>query len=135
MSLVEAKCTQCGVNIRVDDTKEAGICSNCGTAFITEKVITNFNVNVTVNNSIAEGSTNVVGEDFQNLLEIDKNSLGAGNGKEALDYANKALEIKAGSYEAWLIKMKSLEFVGTIGDPRALEVISCGKKRDAICRG
>lgn len=44
MSLVTAKCTQYGGNIGVDDTKEAGICKYCGTAFITEKVISNYNI-------------------------------------------------------------------------------------------
>ena len=45
--MVAAKCTQCGSNIEVDNTKEAGICSHCGTAFITEKVIKNYNTYVT----------------------------------------------------------------------------------------
>ena len=45
--MVAAKCTQCGANITIDDTKEAGICEFCGTAFITEKVINNYN---TINN-------------------------------------------------------------------------------------
>lgn len=44
MGLVAAKCTQCGANIEVDDTKEAGICKYCGTAFITEKAINNYNI-------------------------------------------------------------------------------------------
>ena len=41
MGFVAAKCTQCGANIEVDDTKEAGICKFCGTAFVTEKAINN----------------------------------------------------------------------------------------------
>ena len=40
---IAAKCTQCGANIEVDDTKEAGICKYCGNAFVTEKVINNYN--------------------------------------------------------------------------------------------
>ena len=43
MPFVAAKCTQCGATIEVDDTKEAGICKYCGTAFITEKAINNYN--------------------------------------------------------------------------------------------
>ena len=39
MALVPAICTQCGAQIDVDDTHEAGICKFCGTAFITEKAI------------------------------------------------------------------------------------------------
>ena len=30
MGLVAAKCTQCGANIEVDASKEAGVCSHCG---------------------------------------------------------------------------------------------------------
>lgn len=54
MSFVEAKCTRCGANIRVDATKEAGICPYCGTAFITEKAISNYNV---VNNTTIQNAT------------------------------------------------------------------------------
>ena len=54
MSLIPAKCTECGANIEVDESKEAGICSHCGTAFVTEKVINNYQ---TTNNN-----TNYIGE-------------------------------------------------------------------------
>ena len=37
-----AICTQCGANIEVDETHEAGICRFCGTAFITEKAIARY---------------------------------------------------------------------------------------------
>ncbi len=46
MAFIAAKCTQCGANIEVDDTKDAGICPHCGTAFVTEKVINNYTVNI-----------------------------------------------------------------------------------------
>lgn len=54
MGMVAAKCTQCGANIQVDETREAGICPHCGTPFVTEKVINNYNYEVhnTVNNTI-----------------------------------------------------------------------------------
>lgn len=127
MPLVPAKCTQCGANIEVDETKEAGICQHCGTAFITEKAITNYNTYITNNNSFAGANINIVGGDIKNLLDIAKNSLNGGNGNEAFDYANKALEIRADCSDAWFIKMKALEHMGTIGDPRVSEVITCGK--------
>ncbi len=48
MFLIPAKCTQCGANLKVDPTKEAAICSFCGTPFITQKAINNYNTtNVT----------------------------------------------------------------------------------------
>ncbi len=43
MGFVAARCTSCGANITVDEGKEAGICQYCGTAFVTEKVINNYN--------------------------------------------------------------------------------------------
>ena len=52
MALVPAKCTQCGGNIEVDDTHEAGICQHCGTPFITEKAINNYNVTNNINANV-----------------------------------------------------------------------------------
>lgn len=47
MPLVNAKCTNCGANLQVDNTKDAAICQYCGSAYIVEKAINNYN---TVNN-------------------------------------------------------------------------------------
>lgn len=44
-----AKCPNCGANITVDETKDAGICEFCNTAFVTEKAISC--VNNTTNNA------------------------------------------------------------------------------------
>lgn len=49
MGFIPAKCTQCGANIEVDESKEAGICKYCGTAFVTEKAINNYNTYITNN--------------------------------------------------------------------------------------
>ncbi len=47
MAKVPAKCTQCGANIEIDDAADAGICPYCGTAFVTQKAINNYNTYVT----------------------------------------------------------------------------------------
>lgn len=62
MPLVPAICTQCGAQIQVDDTQEAGICKHCGTAFITEKAINNYNTYVTNNNNFAGANVVIVNE-------------------------------------------------------------------------
>ncbi len=49
MGFIPAKCTQCGANITVDDTQDAGVCEYCGTAFVTEKAINNYNTYITNN--------------------------------------------------------------------------------------
>ena len=44
MPLVAAKCTNCGSNLQVESTKEAAVCEYCGSAFIVEKAINNYNI-------------------------------------------------------------------------------------------
>ena len=44
MPVVEAKCTNCGAALSVDDSKEAMVCQFCGEAFIVEKAINNYNI-------------------------------------------------------------------------------------------
>lgn len=106
MPLVAAKCTQCGANIEVDDTNEAGICKYCGTAFVTEKAINNYNTYITNNNNFAGANINVVGGDVDNLIELAKNALEINNERDTLKYCEKALEINVKSAEAWYIKMQ-----------------------------
>ena len=43
MANVNAKCTNCGENILIDDVKDADICPHCNTAFVTEKAIKLYN--------------------------------------------------------------------------------------------
>lgn len=58
MAMVAAKCTMCGSSIKVDDSKEKGICEHCGTEFITEKVINVTNItNVDKSTNIYYGET------------------------------------------------------------------------------
>ena len=42
MPIVDAKCTNCGATLQVDDSKEAMVCQYCGNAFIVEKAIKNY---------------------------------------------------------------------------------------------
>lgn len=75
MGLVAAKCTQCGANIEVDDTKEAGICKHCGTAFITEKAINNYTTNITnhiVNNNNFAGANVTIQNDVEDVEQLIK---------------------------------------------------------------
>lgn len=79
MALVAAKCTQCGASIKVDDTRDTGICEFCGTPFVTEKVINNsYMVNV---NNIANADV-VVDDGF----DIDKAYSSARRLMKACDY-------------------------------------------------
>ena len=65
--LVAAKCTQCGANIQVDSTHEAGICPHCGTAFITAKAVTNYNTTYVTNTSLCTPCTSTATNTAANL--------------------------------------------------------------------
>lgn len=121
MGLVAAKCTQCGANIEVDNTKEAGICKYCGTAFITEKVITNYNTYVT--NNFAGANINVMGANFDNLITLAKNAEEVGNYSEANNYYSRALEIQPTNCDALVGKGVSALYGSSLGDIKSDELI------------
>lgn len=127
MPFVPAKCPQCGANIEVDNTHDAGICKYCGTPFVTEKVIQNYNTYITNNNNFNGASINIQAGDFQNFLNLANKSLDVREGEEALKYANKALELDSKSPEAWIAKMLSMELIATFKDDKANETIEYGK--------
>lgn len=51
MALVEAKCTNCGSKLEIDNAKDAAICPVCNSPFIVEKAIKNIENETTINNS------------------------------------------------------------------------------------
>ena len=57
MPLVQAKCTNCGANLEINNTLDAAVCPYCGAAFIVEKAINNYNTT----NHINAGVVNVYG--------------------------------------------------------------------------
>lgn len=84
MPLVAAKCTQCGANIEVDDTKEAGICNYCGTPFITEKAITNYNTYITNNTNINAKVVNIYDTQKDFVIKAGKLIEYNGNNKNVI---------------------------------------------------
>lgn len=126
MAFIPAKCTQCGANIRVDDTKEAGVCEFCGTAFITEKAINNYNTFVT--NNFAGANINVTGANIENLLKLARNAEEARNYEEANNYYSRALELDPSNREALIGKGATVCLQGQIADATARELISYADK-------
>lgn len=97
MALVPAICTQCGAQIEVDDTHEAGICKHCGTAFITEKAINNYNI--TNNYNIQNAVINVQGVNLERLKRMGDEKIKSlhypfemDDYKKAQEYFSKVLE-------------------------------------------
>ena len=64
MPLVPAKCTNCGAVLNIDDSRESFICRYCGSPFIVEKAISNYNTTNNVTNNIHAQVVNMYGDTF-----------------------------------------------------------------------
>ena len=97
MALVAAKCTECGAAIEVEDTKDAGICNFCGTAFITQKVINNTNVQNTFNveHLVMQG-----GATAENFLIRARQARDSFDLIKAAEFACRALDLEPLNEEA-----------------------------------
>lgn len=114
MSLVSVKCPNCGASIQLDDSRQEGFCSYCGSK-------------VKVQEAISKIKIDKSGE-IQNYLNLASSSVEANNGQEALDYANKALEADSSNANAWYLKMQGTQLLSTLGDLKCQEVITAGNK-------
>lgn len=65
MPLVAAQCTNCGAALQVDDAKEAAVCQYCGTPFIVEKAIHNYQIN----NSYQIENANIIVNDDKSFAK------------------------------------------------------------------
>lgn len=108
MALKAALCTQCGAGIQVDDTKEAGICPQCGTAFITEKVINNYITNTVTNNqynTVQNINKTIIGREkteAEEYVQAGDVFLSLGDEDEAEESYRKAIKANPAYYKGWL---------------------------------
>ena len=125
MALVPAKCTQCGGQIKVDDSKEAGICKHCGMPFITEKAINNYTTTYNVTNNITKiinGKEVEDGEDFYNRAMSHLKLEEYDAAKEAISKAIKKNPDNADfRYAEILIETKNLTEFDQIFDTKKIE--------------
>lgn len=124
MGFIPAKCVKCGANIKVDESKDAGICEYCGTPYVTEKVIKNYNTYISNNYA---GAT-IIGGDADNLLEMAKNAEEASNDEEANEYYSKVLELDPRNAEALFGKGYTACGMSKLADIRGYELISYTQK-------
>ncbi|MBT9775087.1 hypothetical protein GPL15_01000 [Clostridium sp. MCC353] len=116
-------CELCGAN---DLIKQDGlfVCQTCGCKYTVEEARKlMFEGSVEAAGTIKADNSSLI----KNYLEIGNNALDGKNGQSAFDYANKALELSPKCVDAWIIKMKSLTFIGTVGDARVAEIAVAGR--------
>ena len=77
MSLVNVKCPNCGDSIQLDNERADGFCSYCGSKIKVQEAINLIRIDKS--------------SDLQNFLNLAQSAIDGNNGKEALEYANKAI--------------------------------------------
>jgi hypothetical protein len=109
-------CEMCG---SADIIKDNGfyVCQSCGVKYTVEEA----------RKMMVEGVVKIdKTDDIKSFLELGMSSLRGNNGEQAMLYANRALEIDPKCTDAWLIKMYSIQFLGTVGNPRLQEMVDAG---------
>ncbi len=98
--LVPGICPQCGGKLKVDKSQEAAICEHCGTPFIVEKAINNYNT--TINNNYNFAGANVVVQqgNVDNWIKLAESAINEKNYNEAKNYYLKVLEIDGNNSRA-----------------------------------
>ena len=115
MPLIQAKCTNCGGVLQVDNTLEAAICPFCKTPYVVEKAINNYNISnqYSINNSEVHIHGNELSDDekYENansFLSIHKDYA------RAEELFNELVAKKPNDYRGWwgLVRVKTNEFTG-----------------------
>ena len=114
MNLVNVKCPNCGASIQLDNDRTEGFCSYCGSKIKVQDALSFIKIDKT--------------SDLKNFMNLSQTAIDGNNGKEALDYANKALELDSSNGEAWYLKMRAIALIAVLGDLKCGEIIAAGEK-------
>ena len=95
MGFVELKCPNCGAKIQLDNTREFGFCSYCGTKLAQEKIIVEHRGKIAVD-GIAEKDA---------LLERGFGFIKEGQFEQAASRFDRALDVDPHCYDAYLGKL------------------------------
>jgi len=102
MPLVNAKCTNCGGTLTVDASKEAAICDFCGSPYIVEKAIQNYNYYVTQNIKADNVNVTAKGEaEKERLLHNAETNMSFKDYNKAFELYRQVSEDYPDDYRGW----------------------------------
>jgi len=110
MSLIAAKCPNCGADIQLDDTRETGFCMYCGTTVIVKEAIQTVKIDNTKN--------------IENYKRIADTSFDAGNYADAYNYYSKILEENFDNWYAIYRRGLCSAWQSNLANPRINELLS-----------
>ena len=89
---VPAVCTNCGASLEVDPEQETAKCGHCGSAFLIEQAINNYNISVAGNLTVNGATININGKNIDNLLERAYEYGRSGDFDQARKYFDEVLD-------------------------------------------
>jgi hypothetical protein len=105
MGLVPAICTQCGAKIEVNPDNETGLCTHCNTPFITQKAITNYQINIDNSQQVTKNVTKVVygreKSEAEDFLDSAETYMKLGEWEKANGQIKSAEALAPGNIEVW----------------------------------
>lgn len=119
MGFVALKCPNCSANIELDDSKEFGFCTFCGTKVSQEKIVIEHRGVVEHTGTVKVDES----DKYQNMIRLANHAFESDNMSEAYDYYTHALEIHQTDYLPFVKKGICAGFLSIRGN-RNSEVIS-----------
>lgn len=113
MALVNAKCTNCGGEIQLDNSKKTGFCLHCGSKVNVSEAVKEIKINKS--------------DDVEKYLKLAKNANEGKNYEELEKYCNMILEIDNSNIEIWYLKGKAVGWQSTIANNRFSEMVTAFK--------
>ena len=97
---VPATCTNCGASLEVDPEQETAKCSHCGSAFLIDQAIQNYNVTMSGNLTVNGATININGKNIDNLLKRAYDYGREGDFDQARKYFDEVLDSDIGNAKA-----------------------------------
>ena len=117
MGKINVKCTNCGENVQLDDSRTEGFCNYCGSKIV---------INDLTKDKPKSSNTD---SRLANYIALAESAVEGRNGEEALKYANLALEYDAFNAEVIELKMKALLLIDIkTGVSKTDEIMACAKR-------
>lgn len=113
MSLVSAKCPNCGASIQLDNKRAEAFCSYCGSKVEVQKAINLIKVDRAA--------------DLENYLRLANDAWDSANYAELYRYSNLVLELDAKNAEAWKLRTVALGMTATPQDLHTDAILVAGK--------
>lgn len=120
MPLVPAICTQCSASLKVDPNCESAVCQYCGTRFVTEKAINNYNITYETNIGNLSADAVYINDESSsdNRVKAGDTFIKLNNYTSAEEVFSKLSKECPYDYRGWwgLIKVYSRNFTDFIKD-------------------